>query len=72
MSAIAARGKSNTTSRSVTSTALTLCKELVFSVDSGDGGDVKRELYATQACLQGERWKWALAEPTVERWGSLQ
>jgi hypothetical protein len=53
-------------------TPLTLCKELVFSVDSGDGGDVKRELYATQACLQGERWKWALAEPTVERWGSLQ
>jgi hypothetical protein len=54
------------------STPLTLCKELVFSVDSGSGDELKRELYATQACQQGDRWKWALAEPTVARWGALQ
>ena len=53
-------------------TPLTLCKELVFSVDSGSGDSLKRELYSTQACQQGDRWKWALAEPTVQRWGSLQ
>jgi hypothetical protein len=49
-------------------TPLTLCKELVFSVDHGE----QRDWYTTQTCRQGERWKWALAEPTIERWGSLQ
>ena len=49
-------------------TPLTLCKELVFSVDDGE----QRDWYTTEACRQGERWKWALAEPTTERWGSLQ
>ena len=53
-------------------TPIALCKELVFSVDSGSGKDFKRALYATQACQDGELWKWALAEPAVERWGSLQ
>lgn len=52
------------------STPLAWCKDLVFSVESDDA---KRQAwYATQACRQGERWKWALAEPAVERWGSLQ
>jgi hypothetical protein len=51
-------------------TPLALCKELVFSVDS-DGGE-KQAWYSTEACRQGEQWKWALAEPAVERWGSLQ
>ncbi len=53
-------------------TPLTQCKELVFSVDSGRGEELKRAWYTTEACQQGERWKWALAEPTTERWGSLQ
>lgn len=53
-------------------TPLTLCKELVFSVDSGSGAKLQRAWYTTQACQQGNRWKWALAEPAVERWGSLQ
>jgi len=56
----------------VIATPLALCKELVFSVESGSGDAVQREWYATQACRNGDRWKWALAEPTVERWGSLQ
>jgi hypothetical protein len=53
-------------------TPLTLCKELVFSVDSGSGAKLQRAWYTTQACQQGTRWKWALAEPAAERWGSLQ
>ena len=53
-------------------TPLTMCKGLVFSVDSGHGEELKRAWYATQACRHGERWKWALAEPATERWGSLQ
>jgi hypothetical protein len=56
----------------VIATPLASCKELVFSVDSGGGADLKREWYATQVCQNGQHWKWALAEPAVERWGSLQ
>jgi hypothetical protein len=50
------------------STPLTLCKELLFSVESRD----HRAWYTTEACRQGEHWNWALAEPATERWGSLQ
>jgi hypothetical protein len=53
-------------------TPLTLCKELVFSVESGGGETLKQRWYSTQACQSGQRWKWSLAEPAVERWGSLQ
>lgn len=53
-------------------TPLTLCKELVFSVESGSGAATKREWYTTDACRQGAQWKWSLAEPAVERWGVLQ
>jgi hypothetical protein len=56
----------------VIATPLASCKELVFSVDSGNGADFRREWYATQVCQNGQHWKWALAEPAVERWGSLQ
>ena len=56
----------------VIATPLASCKELVFSVDSGSGEDLKREWYATQVCQNGQHWKWALADPAVERWGSLQ
>lgn len=44
------------------------CKELVFSVESSD----ERQLYTTQACLVGDHWKWALAEPATERWEPMQ
>ena len=56
----------------VIATPIALCKELVFSVDSGSGDELKRAWYSTQACQNGQQWKWALAEPAVERWGSLQ
>jgi hypothetical protein len=53
-------------------TPLTLCKELVFSVDTGKGMSLTRHWYMTDACRDGARWKWALAEPATERWGALQ
>jgi hypothetical protein len=55
----------------VFNTPLTLCKEIVFSIES-DGDPPTRQTYTAGACRNGDRWKWALAEPTVERWGALQ
>jgi hypothetical protein len=55
----------------VFSTPLTSCKEIAFSVESG-GNPTARQTYTTTACRNGDQWKWALAEPSVERWGSLQ
>jgi hypothetical protein len=51
---------------------LTTCKQLVFSVESGSGPSMRRDWYTTDACQDGARWKWSLAEPAVERWGTLQ
>lgn len=31
-----------------------------------------RGFYTATVCLDGDRWKWASAEPAVERWGNLQ
>jgi hypothetical protein len=56
----------------VIATSLAVCKELVFSVVSGEGQTLRQRWYSTQACQNGQRWKWALAEPSVERWGWLQ
>lgn len=43
------------------------CREIVFSVVDGES----RDWFAAQICRQGERWRWASAEPAVERWGAL-
>ena len=51
---------------------LALCKEVVFSVDEGEGDKRKRTRFTTSICKQAEAWKWASAEPAVERWGFLQ
>ena len=53
-------------------TPLADCKEALFSVVSGEGTEAARQWFLTSACRQGERWKWAAAEPATERWGSLQ
>jgi hypothetical protein len=43
------------------------CKDIVFTVE--DDGD----LYAATLCRNGiGPWRWATAEPTVQRWGTLQ
>jgi hypothetical protein len=49
---------------------LATCREIAFDVVAG-----KREppaWYTATICRQPERWKWALAEPAVPRWGYLQ
>jgi hypothetical protein len=48
------------------------CKDIVFSVDHGAGADLRRDFYTATVCLDGTRWKWALAEPATARWGNLQ
>jgi hypothetical protein len=43
------------------------CKDVVFTVDDDD------DLYVTTICADKKgTWRWALAEPTVNRWGTLQ
>ena len=48
------------------------CKEIAFSVDEGTAGTLKRAWFVTSICKQDKTWKWAAAEPAVERWGYLQ
>jgi hypothetical protein len=48
------------------------CREIMFSVEDGEGEAATRDWFAAQICRQGERWRWASAEPAVERWGALQ
>ncbi len=48
---------------------LAACKQVVFSVVDGDEPP---SWYSADICQQGEQWKWASAEPAVERWGFLQ
>jgi hypothetical protein len=50
-------------------TPLTQCKEVVFTVDSGQHD---RSLFTTDACRNSGGWKWASAEPAVARWGYFQ
>jgi hypothetical protein len=52
--------------------ALAICKEFVFSVKDGDKPDAHEDWYTAAACLQDNGWRWASAEPAVERWGNLQ
>ncbi len=57
------------------SSALADCKEFVFSVADSDAPNAPEHWYTASACqLQQDKrwWKWASAEPAVERWGNLQ
>ncbi len=43
------------------------CKDVVFTVDD------EKNVYVTTICQNKDgEWRWALAEPTVHRWGDLQ
>ena len=53
-------------------TPIATCKEILFTVEDGEGAKATRGLYVGTVCRQGETWKWASAEPAVERWGYLQ
>jgi hypothetical protein len=59
----------------VIDTPLASCREVMFTVadrkaapPSDDGA---RAWFSANVCRQDSRWKWAIAEPAVERWGSL-
>ena len=45
------------------------CKQVLFSVEEGKQPPT---WYSADVCQQQTRWKWASAEPAVERWGFLQ
>jgi hypothetical protein len=53
-------------------TPLAPCKELLFSYVTGEGEKTARAWFTTTACRHAGRWRWAAAEPAVERWGNLQ
>lgn len=46
------------------------CKEIVFSIL--DDNDKPAGFYTTAICLDGDRWRWAQAEPSTSRWEGLQ
>lgn len=48
------------------------CKEIVFSVDTTERDAPRSAFYTATVCRDGERWRWAAAEPATARWGSLQ
>jgi hypothetical protein len=57
------------------SNALATCREFAFSVADGDKPDAHQDWFLAQACKGNDNsggWKWASAEPAVERWGNLQ
>jgi hypothetical protein len=59
----------------VIDTPLASCKEIMFTVVDRKAApppdDAARSWFAANVCRQEKRWKWAIAEPAVERWGSL-
>jgi hypothetical protein len=56
----------------VIDTPLTVCKELLFSVAQYRNNEASPAWFRTNACRHGNEWKWAAAEPAVNRWGNLQ
>jgi hypothetical protein len=51
-------------------TPIAICKEVVFSVFNG--AKVPSNWYRVDVCRDPNGWKWATAEPAVDRWGFLQ
>lgn len=60
-----------TVSRTVGAPSLD-CREIVFSVEPKPNAKRDKGFYVAMICRDGERWKWASAEPATERWGALQ
>jgi hypothetical protein len=60
-----------TVSRQI-STGLLNCKEIVFSVDQRVEDKPQSAFYTATICEQAGKWKWASAEPSTARWGTLQ
>lgn len=47
------------------------CKEIIFSVDPTKPSQ-ERTFFTAYICRDGEKWRWATAEPATARWGALQ
>jgi len=62
-----------TVSRTISSGVLE-CKEIVFSVDRDATKDRPADsaFYVASVCRDGNKWKWASAEPATPRWGALR
>ena len=45
------------------------CKEIVYTVEDRKGS---KGFYVATICRDDEGWHWAVSEPSVYRWGSLQ
>jgi hypothetical protein len=56
----------------VIKTPLAACKELAFSIADKAQQRTPAVWFTTTACREGSQWKWAAAEPAVDRWGYLQ
>jgi hypothetical protein len=56
----------------VIDTPLAQCREVFFTLEGEDKTDATPRFFTATTCHQAEGWKWATAEPAVERWGSLQ
>ncbi len=50
-------------------TSLATCREIAFSVEDAPQPG---HWFVASICRQAQRWKWAAAEPSVDRWGYLQ
>ena len=48
------------------------CKEIVFTVDATKNEATVSAFYVATICKDAARWRWASAEPSTARWGSLQ
>lgn len=59
----------------VIDTPLASCKEVMFSVvdrkAAAPADEVPRGWFTANVCRQDQGWKWAIAEPAVQRWGSI-
>jgi hypothetical protein len=53
-------------------TPIASCKEVLVTIEEGEGAKATRTIVVGSICRQGQTWKWASAEPAVERWGYLQ
>ena len=56
----------------VIETPIASCREILVTIEEGEGAKATRGIYVGSICRQGDTWKWATAEPAVERWGYLQ
>jgi len=55
----------------VIETPLASCREVLFTLEDGAAGAAPSGIFVATACQQAAGWKWASAEPAVERWGVL-